>query len=331
MSEQTQPRVGKTDVNVRKWTKRLLRKSTTLLSASLMVFNSTAVSDVPRSDNATLMRERQPAIMKLRQSPDGLPFESQAKYVNLRIERMLAMQRFNDSIGHEMPFILPKISPAMEKYADKLDDYRIEVIWPKRMEAPEMQLQVSKWLPMIKGISKEVGVDPYLVAGIMLSESFGNPRAVDRTRSHGRSYVDVGLMQIDLQLNRKLIRAIKPRGRSIFDPYVNIKIGATILKDNLEAFGGDVKSAVMAYNIGVVGARKLLRKHPDFLSGRLDPQTDARDAIYAYDKHEKFKFSARAYLGYVLAHIGRVRYLDTLDRKEFKREEDSKPIGIILR
>jgi len=72
------------------------------------------------------------------------------------------------------------------------------------------------------------GIDPNLVAAIMMTESSGNPNV---TSPHGA----VGLMQVI--------------GGS-YDPETNVAQGVKILADDLRHFNGDVELALAAYNAG---------------------------------------------------------------------------------
>jgi len=88
--------------------------------------------------------------------------------------------------------------------------------------------QILRWQPLIEKYASQYGLDPNLLAAIIMTESGGNPNA---TSSRGA----IGLMQVV--------------GGS-YDPATNIAQGTKIFADNLRLFNGDVELALAAYNAG---------------------------------------------------------------------------------
>jgi hypothetical protein len=88
--------------------------------------------------------------------------------------------------------------------------------------------QILRWQPFIEKYASQYGLDPNLLAAIIMTESSGNPNA---TSSRGA----VGLMQVV--------------GGS-YDPETNIAQGTKIFADDLRQFNGDVELALAAYNAG---------------------------------------------------------------------------------
>jgi len=88
--------------------------------------------------------------------------------------------------------------------------------------------QVSRWQALIVKHASQDGLDPNLVAAVVMTESSGDPNA---TSAKGA----VGLMQVI--------------GGS-YDPDTNVAQGAKILADDLHHFNGDVELALAAYNAG---------------------------------------------------------------------------------
>ncbi len=88
--------------------------------------------------------------------------------------------------------------------------------------------QVRRWEALISKYANQNGLDPNLVAAIIMTESGGNPNA---TSPHGA----VGLMQVV--------------GGS-YDPETNVAEGTRIFADNLRQFDGNVELALAAYNAG---------------------------------------------------------------------------------
>lgn len=113
---------------------------------------------------------------------------------------------------------------------------------------------VIRWLPAIEAAAARHGVDPALVAIVVLVESGGNPEAVSPSGA-------VGLMQVmpgtalDIATRRGL-DAVTAQGLS--DPETNLDLGAWYLADMLRAFGvaddpdwqRSVEIAAAAYNGG---------------------------------------------------------------------------------
>lgn len=88
--------------------------------------------------------------------------------------------------------------------------------------------QIRRWESLILKYSAPIGLDPNLVAAVMMTESGGNPNA----RSPKGA---IGLMQVV--------------GGS-YDPETNVRQGTWILSNDLGRFNGDVELALSAYNAG---------------------------------------------------------------------------------
>jgi soluble lytic murein transglycosylase len=116
--------------------------------------------------------------------------------------------------------------------------------------------EISHW-------SKQRGLDPFKVAGLIRQESVFNPRA----RSSANAY---GLMQLLLPTARLVARKYNPplAGLSIdnlYDPATNIELGTAYMKDQLANYGR-VEYMAAAYNAGpgrVVTWRKTLPSEMD--------------------------------------------------------------------
>lgn len=92
-------------------------------------------------------------------------------------------------------------------------------------------------------VAQKYGVNPYLLYAIAKTESGLNPRAVNR--NHNGSY-DVGLMQINSQWFPTL-RKLGISEQQLYQPCVNIEVGAWILAQNMRRLGNSW-NAVGAYN-----------------------------------------------------------------------------------
>ena len=90
---------------------------------------------------------------------------------------------------------------------------------------------------LIRSAATKYGVDPKLVSAVAEAESSRRPDAVSSAGA-------VGVMQL-------MPETAKALGvNNVYDPAQNIDGGAKYLKEMLYDFGGDVRSAVAAYNAG---------------------------------------------------------------------------------
>ena len=101
--------------------------------------------------------------------------------------------------------------------------------------------QILDLLPIITGVAKNYGLDYELIVSIIKTESFGYRYAIGPTG-------ELGLMQINV--NDPSIKLTRHQYENIFDPEVNISLGALILKRDLGEFRDNIVKAVEAYNSG---------------------------------------------------------------------------------
>jgi hypothetical protein len=87
---------------------------------------------------------------------------------------------------------------------------------------------VRQWEPLIDKYALDNGLDPNLVAAVMMTESAGNPQATSKKGA-------VGLMQIV---------------NGPYDPETNVRDGTKILANTLKRYGGDLELSLAAYNAG---------------------------------------------------------------------------------
>ncbi len=90
------------------------------------------------------------------------------------------------------------------------------------------------------------GLDPYLVFGVVRAESRFRPSVVSRAGA-------IGLMQITPATGQWIatklgITAFTPA--DLYDPATNIQFGTWYLRHLIDRFGGDVDTALLAYNAG---------------------------------------------------------------------------------
>jgi soluble lytic murein transglycosylase len=94
--------------------------------------------------------------------------------------------------------------------------------------------------------AKESNLDPYLVAGLIRQESEFNPVVISRAHAFG-------LMQLVPATGGMLARkeGIVPFNTAmLFDPRVNLKLGTTYLRAQLDRWNGSMEQTLAAYNAG---------------------------------------------------------------------------------
>jgi hypothetical protein len=95
----------------------------------------------------------------------------------------------------------------------------------------------------ITAAAQAYGLDPRLLAGVAAQES-GGPGASSGNNIVGDGGHGHGVFQID---DRSHAFA---RSAAAMDPAQNAKMAASILSNNLQQYGGNVKAALTAYNTG---------------------------------------------------------------------------------
>ncbi len=108
---------------------------------------------------------------------------------------------------------------------------------------------------MVTARAEELGLDPYLVAGLVRQESAWAP-------SIGSSAGAIGLMQIMPATGRQLARASGLRGyttESLKTAEVNVHLGTRYLAEMLERYDNDIPLVLSAYNAGPTRANRWRR------------------------------------------------------------------------
>lgn len=100
---------------------------------------------------------------------------------------------------------------------------------------------------LILPLARQYGVDPFLVAGLIRQESMYSPAIVSPAGA-------IGLMQVMPSTGTTLAAELGLAGfdpeRDLRRPEVNLRLGIHYLAKRLEQYGGDVVSALAAYNAG---------------------------------------------------------------------------------
>ncbi|HAL61910.1 MAG TPA: hypothetical protein DCP08_05815, partial [Chloroflexi bacterium] len=116
----------------------------------------------------------------------------------------------------------------------------------------------------VKAATQEWGVDPLLIYAIMREESRYDPEAISRAYAQG-------LMQIIPSTRDWIAEQLKIEidPTEIFDPGMNIRLGAWYLRHLVDYFEGDLDYAVAGYNGGPGNVNKwkenpLVQEKADF-------------------------------------------------------------------
>ena len=108
---------------------------------------------------------------------------------------------------------------------------------------------------LVTARAEELGLDPYLVAGLIRQESAFAPAVVSSAGA-------VGLMQVLPGTGKELAGRVGPRGfRAEFlkTPELNVHLGTTYLARLMERYEGDLPLVLSAYNAGPTRANRWQR------------------------------------------------------------------------
>lgn len=128
--------------------------------------------------------------------------------------------------------------------------------------------------------ARALGLDPYLVAGLVRQESEFDPQAVSRSRAYGLTQVRPGT-------GREFARKVgisRFSNRLLYEPSTNLKIGSAILRSMLDRQNGKLEPTLAAYNAGPNRATEWLgwyayREPAEFVEAI--PFTETRDYVQA--------------------------------------------------
>ncbi len=115
--------------------------------------------------------------------------------------------------------------------------------------APTRFWQLAFPLPFREDLERNArdrSIDPYVLAALIRQESEFNPKAVSRTKA-------LGLTQIMPPTGRELSRRLKLTPyttNSLFQPSVNLKLGAYYFRSLLDSLEGRVEATLASYNAG---------------------------------------------------------------------------------
>jgi len=264
---------------------RLARSATTLAddAAYRIYLLAQRVGDPEALDEASaLLKELEPTYFALlAQSQgfssvvapllsDGAPILEKVKALELlglkRLARreLLFAARFGDSPALELA-----MAQALSERGFLRDAQRIAVKALRTLDAAPLALwrlaYPKPYLQEVEEAAQEFGLDPLLLYAIMREESRYDPEAVSRAYAQG-------LMQIIPSTRDWIAEQLKIEidPTEIFDPSVNIRLGAWYLRHLLDYFEEDLHCAVAGYNGGPGNVNKwkenpLVQEKADFL------------------------------------------------------------------
>jgi soluble lytic murein transglycosylase-like protein len=102
--------------------------------------------------------------------------------------------------------------------------------------------------PIIMETSARYGIDPALIKAHIKAESNWDVNA-SRFEAH-KTDASWGLMQLMLATAREILGKPDLTTTQLIQPRINIDAGAKYLRKQLDRYGGNIKSAIAAYNAG---------------------------------------------------------------------------------
>ena len=106
--------------------------------------------------------------------------------------------------------------------------------------------------PLVESRARELGLDPYLVAGLIRQESAFAPAIVSPAGA-------IGLMQVMPATGRQLAQGAGLRGfrrETLETPELSLHLGTRFLAELLRRYGGDIPLVLSAYNAGPTRANR---------------------------------------------------------------------------
>ena len=134
--------------------------------------------------------------------------------------------------------------------------FALDIVSKNKMtSAQKKMLSDEIWM-----ISRNYGFDPLLIPAIVFQESKGNPNAKGRYRSGAESGA-YGLMQLKVptaQSIGKRFGLVVNDGSDLLRPEVSVVVGSAYLMRLVGRYG-DLKKAIIAYNLGQGGVDSKIR------------------------------------------------------------------------
>ena len=145
-----------------------------------------------------------------------------------------------------------------------------------------------RYADYVEKYSQEFEVDKYLVYAVIKAESEFNEKAVSDKGA-------VGLMQVMPTTGEEAAKKIGIENYSekkLMEPGTNIRIGCYYIAFLLDRYGGDIRTAMSAYNAGYGNVDNwLAREQKDYISAEDIPFGETRKYIVKiinnYDKYKE--------------------------------------------
>lgn len=226
---------------------------------------------MPRPDWQEIAENEMPAELRLAYELTAL-----SDFRNARVEIQKNMKEQNKKFAealladlyHQAGAVVPMylaVRRAFPELAtveqDNAPQHFIRMYYPIRYE------------DAIRKYSEKAGVDPYLAMGLILQESYYEPKAKSRVGA-------TGLMQLMQPTAREISARLRvPFGAArLENPEVNIQLGTYYLKTLINTFGGSIPLTVASYNGGQGNVMRWRRAAPtrpldEFLESIPFPET----------------------------------------------------------
>jgi soluble lytic murein transglycosylase len=131
---------------------------------------------------------------------------------------------------------------------------------------------------LVESAAREFGLDRGLFLALVRQESAFDPRARSRAGASGLTQL---MPSTARRLSRTLLKKRFQRA-FLYDPAINVRLGASYLRSLLEEFDGNALLAVAAYNGGPARVRRVLSEHPGLSQAEILeslPALETRDYV----------------------------------------------------
>ena len=226
---------------------------------------------MPRPDWQEIAENEMPAELRLAYELTALSDFRNARLEiqkNMRAQNKKFAEALLADLYHQSGAVVPMylaVRRAFPELAtveqDKAPQHFIKMYYPIRYE------------DAIRKYSEKVGVDPYLAMGLILQESYYEPKARSRVGA-------TGLMQLMQPTAKEISTRLRvPFGAArLENPEVNIQLGTYYLKTLINTFGGNIPLVVASYNGGQGNVMRWRRAAPtrpldEFLESIPFPET----------------------------------------------------------
>ena len=139
--------------------------------------------------------------------------------------------------------------------------------------------RVTQHADVLRQAAAEAGVDPCLLAGLMVAESSGN---VEARSSKGA----LGLFQLmpETAAWRAELLGLEPPTEEalLSDPLLNARLGADNLAWLLDTYDGDAERALVAYNLGTRRLATLVREAGGWEEWRAEREAAGNSDLLAF-------------------------------------------------